>query len=229
VERETIEQLAAVLARERIQIDVLVPDREVEPQVVEAAGRRDVIPSTHDLEQPERLQRSPLRSLFRLTRLSLPRIIGGPEACAVTGLARAVTFAARGAWHMAGMSTLLHIALTGMALGRIGIGAAPFIAAGPSSRLLGFPANHDNPTTRLMARMFGVRDIGLGVLVLWGLRHPETLPFIMLFQAATDAGDFLSMLIPLIKRQGIDRAALRSAGIAMSAALLWIAAWLIAR
>jgi hypothetical protein len=126
------------------------------------------------------------------------------------------------------MSTVFRIALTGMALGRIVIGAAPFVAAGPASRMLGFPQSHDNATARLMGRMFGVRDIGLGVLVLWSLRHPETLPFMMLFQAAMDAGDLLSMLVPLVKRQGIDRGALRSAGFAASGALLWIVAWLIA-
>ena len=29
------------------------------------------------------------------------------------------------------------------------------------TRMLGFPASHDNPTARLMGRFFGVRDIGL--------------------------------------------------------------------
>ena len=47
--------------------------------------------------------------------------------------------------------------------------AGATFAAGLSARLLGFPAHHDNATTRLMARWFGVRDIGLGVLVFWVL------------------------------------------------------------
>jgi hypothetical protein len=123
------------------------------------------------------------------------------------------------------MSTLFRIALTGMAFGRIVIGAAPFLAAGPTSRLLGFPTAHDNATARLMARWFGVRDIGLGVLVLWGLHHPDILPFLLLFQAAMDAGDLLAILIPLVKRQGIDRAAMSSAAFAAPAALLWIVCW----
>jgi hypothetical protein len=126
------------------------------------------------------------------------------------------------------MSNLLRIVLSGMALGRIAIGAAPFVAAESSSRLLGFPRSHDSPTARLMARMFGVRDIGLGVLVFWAMRHPEALPFVMLFNAFMDAGDLVAILVPLVKRQGIDRAALASAGFAITGALGWLLVWLIA-
>ena len=125
------------------------------------------------------------------------------------------------------MSSLFRLVLTAMAFGRFAIGAAPFLAAGPASRLLGFPATHDNPTARLMGRMFGVRDIGLGVLVLWALRHPEAMPFVMLFNAAMDAGDLLSIAVPVVRRQGIDRAAARSAMFAATGGLAWIIAWLI--
>lgn len=127
------------------------------------------------------------------------------------------------------MSIFTSIVVSGMALGRIALGLAPFIAAGPSSRLLGFPAAHDNPTARLMGRFFGVRDIGLGVLALWGLRHPEALPFVMLFNAFMDAGDLFAISIPLVKRQGIDRAAAASAGFALIGGLGWFSMWLLAR
>jgi len=127
------------------------------------------------------------------------------------------------------MSIPFRIVLTAMALGRITLGLAPFVAAGPASRLLGFPASHDTPTARLMARFFGVRDIGLGVLVLWAIRHPEALPFVMLFNAAMDAGDLLATAVPVVKRHGIDRAALRSAMFAATGGLGWILVWLIAR
>ena len=126
------------------------------------------------------------------------------------------------------MSIFTSVVVSGMALGRIALGLAPFIAAGPSSRMLGFPASHDNPTARLMGRFFGVRDIGLGVLALWGLRHPEALPFVLLFNALMDAGDLFAISIPLVKRQGIDRAALASAGFALIGGLGWLLMWLIA-
>ena len=109
-----------------------------------------------------------------------------------------------------------------MGVGRILLGLAPFVAAVLSARLMGFPATHDNPTSRLMARWFGVRDIGLGVLIFWSLRHPETLDFILLFNALTDLGDLFAIGIPLVRRQGIDRGALTSAAFALPAGIAWL-------
>ena len=125
------------------------------------------------------------------------------------------------------MSVLFDSAVIGMGLGRIALGLAPFVAAGPASRLLGFPAKHDNPTTRLMARFFGVRDIGLGVLAFYALRHPEIAPFIFLFNAAMDAGDLFAISLPLVKRDGIDKAAALSALFAMGGGLGWLVLWLV--
>ena len=84
-----------------------------------------------------------------------------------------------------------------MGLGRIALGLAPFVAAGPASRLLGFPTKHDNPTARLMGRLFGVRDIGLGVLAFYAIEHPETAAFLFLFNAFMDLGDLFAVSIPL--------------------------------
>ena len=120
---------------------------------------------------------------------------------------------------------MLTAILVAMGVGRIVIGLAPFVAAGPSSRLLGFPRHHDNPTTRLMARLFGVRDIGLGVLIFYGVGHPELLGFLVLFNAFTDFGDLLAIGTPLVRRQGIDRAALASAAFALPAGLAWLAVY----
>jgi hypothetical protein len=118
---------------------------------------------------------------------------------------------------------MLHHIILAMGVGRIILGLAPFVAASRSSRLLGFPEQHDTATARLMARFFGVRDIGLGVLVFYGLRHPEALAFILLFNALTDFGDLVAISIPLVRRQGIDRAALSSAAFALPAGLGWLA------
>ena len=127
------------------------------------------------------------------------------------------------------MSPLLSFVVTGMGLGRIALGIAPFLAAGPAARLLGFPAHHDTATARLMGRFFGVRDIGLGVLAFYAVKHPETAPFIFLFNAFMDAGDLAAISIPLVKRQGIDRGAAISALFALTGGLAWIAVWRIAR
>ena len=127
------------------------------------------------------------------------------------------------------MSPLFRVVITAMGLGRIALGLAPFVAAGPTARLLGFPAAHDTPTARLMGRFFGVRDVGLGVLAFYAVRHPEVAPLIFLFNMFTDLGDLFSVAIPLVKRDGIDRAALSSGMFAGIASLLWLGAYLIAR
>src|SRR5689334_14480102 len=127
------------------------------------------------------------------------------------------------------MSETLRIVVLLMGVMRVLLGLAPFIAAGWSSRLLGFPVEQDSPTARLMARFFGVRDIGLGVLVFYGLAHTATLPFIFLFNACMDAGDLFSIAIPLVKRQGIDRAAKASSVFALGGGLSWVAVFFIAR
>jgi hypothetical protein len=120
---------------------------------------------------------------------------------------------------------MLKLLIAGMGLGRIALGLAPFVAAKQSSRMLGFPASHDNATARLMGRFFGVRDIGLGVLAFYAIAHPEVAPFLFLFNAAMDFGDLFAITIPLIKRQGIDRAAIASAAFATTGGLLWLLVW----
>lgn len=117
---------------------------------------------------------------------------------------------------------MLNTLIFCMGIGRIILGLAPFVAARPASRLLGFPESHDSPTSRLMARLFGVRDVGLGVLVFWALGHPEVLPFVLLFNALTDFGDLVAISIPLVRRQGIDRAAWTSVGFALPAGISWL-------
>lgn len=120
------------------------------------------------------------------------------------------------------MTTTLHHVIFAMGIMRILIGVAPILAPSLASRLLHFPVAHDNPTARLMGRLFGVRDLGLGLLVFYALAHPEHLGPMFLFQAAMDGGDLLSIAVPLVRRQGIDKAALLSAGFALSGLLGWI-------
>jgi hypothetical protein len=126
------------------------------------------------------------------------------------------------------MSTLLSTVVIVMGLGRIALGLAPFVAAASASKLLGFPGHHDNPTARLMGRLFGVRDIGLGVLAFYAVRHPDTAPFLFLFNAAMDLGDLFAVTIPLIKRQGIDRGAALSGLCALLGGLGWLIVWIVA-
>jgi uncharacterized protein YjeT (DUF2065 family) len=123
------------------------------------------------------------------------------------------------------MNSTFQTVAFAMGLGRIALGLAPFVAARPASRLVGFPASHDSPTARLMGRLFGVRDIGLGVLVFYALLHPLVAPFIFLFNATMDGGDVISVAIPLVKREGIDRGATVSGIMATLGGLGWVVMW----
>ncbi|MEJ7603397.1 MAG: DUF4267 domain-containing protein [Kofleriaceae bacterium] len=123
---------------------------------------------------------------------------------------------------------LLDLVVVAFGVGRIAIGLAPFLAAKLTSQLLGFPASHDTATARLMARFFGVRDIGLGILAFYAVRHPEAAAFVFAFNALMDLGDLVAITIPLIKRQGIDRAAALSALLAIGGGTGWLILWLFA-
>ena len=125
------------------------------------------------------------------------------------------------------MPDSLHHLAWAFAAGRIILGLAPFLAAGPLIRLLGFPPAHDNPSARLMARLFGVRDIGLGVLVIGCAADPTLLRAAVLFNLLHDLGDLVAAAIPLIRRQGIDRGALLTGTFALGGALAWTGLYLL--
>lgn len=108
------------------------------------------------------------------------------------------------------------------AVGRVVIGLAPLLAPGPTSRLLGFPRAHDNPSARLMGRLFAVRDIALGVLT-WQVRDDRVLlRHAFRINAAIDASDMTVAALPLLGRRGVDRAALSTAAFAFAGANVWL-------
>ena len=114
--------------------------------------------------------------------------------------------------------------LLALAAGRVAIGVAPIVAATATSRLLGFPADHDNPTARLMARLFGVRDAGLGAIVVMNLGDPDGLRRALWLNLAMDLADALMIAVPLVRRQGIDRPATLSLALALGGAAMWVVA-----
>jgi len=108
------------------------------------------------------------------------------------------------------------------AVGRVVIGLAPLLAPGPTSRLLGFPRAHDNPSARLRGRLFAVRDIALGVLT-WQVRDDRVLlRHAFRINAAIDASDMTAAALPLLGRRGIDRSALSTAAFAFAGANIWL-------
>lgn len=91
---------------------------------------------------------------------------------------------------------------------RFAIGLLPFLALRSIGLRLGFPAPELCATSTLFARMFGVRDVGLGVILLLGLHHPEWLPAAFLGNVVCDACDAASLVASIRRREPILRPAL---------------------
>ena len=117
-----------------------------------------------------------------------------------------------------------------LAAGRVAIGLSPLVAYEPSLRLLGFPEAHDNASARMVAGLFGVRDIGLGAVVLASTEDTDALGRAFLFNIATDLGD-ASVITAVMIRDGdaLGPAGPRSLAFALGGAALWTAGWLWAR
>lgn len=112
---------------------------------------------------------------------------------------------------------------------RFAIGLLPFVAMRPLGRRLGFPEAEICATSTLFARMFGVRDVGLGAILLLGLHHPEWLAAAFLGNAACDACDGVSLVVSLLRREPIAGPArwfLLSASVGVT---LGLAGWALAR
>ncbi|PZS15378.1 MAG: hypothetical protein DLM57_12945, partial [Pseudonocardiales bacterium] len=81
---------------------------------------------------------------------------------------------------------------------RAGIGLASIFAPNVSARVVGYPPAHNNPTARMMGRLFGVRELLLAWLVLEAVRDPEgPSPSVFAVQAAIDAADVAVQSWPL--------------------------------
>lgn len=116
----------------------------------------------------------------------------------------------------------VHALAIAMSSVRAGIGLASIFAPAVSARIVGYPPAHDNPTARMMARLFGVRELLLAWLVLDAIGDPGG-PSASVFavQAAVDAADVAVQSWPLVKREGLDRGAAGGIVLAAGAAVLW--------
>lgn len=109
-----------------------------------------------------------------------------------------------------------------MAAVRAGIGVMSIATPSLSAKIVGYPGAHDNPTARMMSRLFGVRELLLAYLVIDAVRSPDgPSPSVFAVQAAVDASDIVVQSWPLIKREGLDRAAVGGIALAGVAALAW--------
>lgn len=91
---------------------------------------------------------------------------------------------------------------------RAGVGAAVLAAPGSLLTTFGAPASMDNPAVRYTARLFGIRNVALGLQV-WDARHdPERLRRLATMNAAIEltdavAGAVIVARVPEMRRPGI--------------------------
>jgi hypothetical protein len=94
-----------------------------------------------------------------------------------------------------------------MLIERIAVGALVALAPRATLRIFGTPPGVDSATLRYVGRLFGVRNALLGIL-LWQVREdPRRLAQLATVNAATEALDAVAGSVPLVRRQGMDRAA----------------------
>lgn len=107
--------------------------------------------------------------------------------------------------------------------GRVAIGLGATLATGPALQALGF--GETDGAGRALARMAGARDLALGALVAASAADASALRSASLACAAADAGDALVFGTALLRRDGIDRAAIGGGAAALTATGLhvWIA------
>ena len=118
-------------------------------------------------------------------------------------------------------SKAMRVYASSLATGRVVIGLAPIVAPVQSMELLGFPTEHDNPSARMMAGLFGTRDIALGAITYASLGDERALRRAFLLNLCVDLADATVISIPLVTDAGIDQAAGRSLGFALGGASLW--------
>ena len=105
-----------------------------------------------------------------------------------------------------------------MAIERVAVGGLVGLAPGLAVKVFGLPLDADTPPLRMLARLFAVRNVLLGVL-LWQARDDRSrLAHAALLNAATDGADALAAAVPLVRRQGMDRGAISAMATALTAA-----------
>jgi hypothetical protein len=113
---------------------------------------------------------------------------------------------------------------TAMSGARAAVGAAAIAAPGLTSKLMGFPAGHDNPTARMIGRLFAIRELALAGYTTMQVQRDPRQPDVYLLNAAVDVSDAVVCGLTLLGRRGVARAAAGSFALAIpfAATFLWL-------
>ncbi|MFY9614135.1 MAG: hypothetical protein WAT58_01935 [Candidatus Dormiibacterota bacterium] len=105
---------------------------------------------------------------------------------------------------------------------RLVVGSTLMIPA-LARRLFGVPDNQDNASLRLVARMFGIRNIVLGAWTLMARdQGPEQRLLCYRLNTAVDAVDVAALAWAGLTGEGLKQAAVMGATIGSTAAVAWI-------
>lgn len=106
---------------------------------------------------------------------------------------------------------------------RIGLGVLMLLAPALGRRLFGVPDKQDNSAVRLLARLFGVRQVVLGA---WALqvqgKSAEERRLCYQLNAATDAIDVGALALAGIFGEGLVQASIMGALLGSSEVLAWV-------
>lgn len=112
---------------------------------------------------------------------------------------------------------------------RIAIGLGPIVTPWLVTKILAVPPSEDTKTALLWARLFGLRDAALGVLVIAASSDIALLHKAAWFNAAIDLGDAAMCGIALARGHRIDTVAKRTAAFALTGLGAWIVLALLTR
>ena len=111
---------------------------------------------------------------------------------------------------------------TRMAIARMSIGGT-LMFPGLARRLFGIPENQDSGSLRMLARLFGVRNIVLGAWALMAREQgPEERLLCYRLNAVVDAADVFALAWGGATGEGLVQAAVMGSGLGLSAAVAWI-------
>jgi hypothetical protein len=103
-----------------------------------------------------------------------------------------------------------------MVIERVVVGALVGLTPGLAVKLFGLPPESDTPLVRYVGRIFGIRNAVLGAM-LWEARDdPARLERLATLNALAEGVDAVSASLPLVRRQGIDRAAVATFATSLS-------------
>jgi hypothetical protein len=112
---------------------------------------------------------------------------------------------------------------TRVAVARMFIGSSMLFFTGASRRVFGIPAGQDYTSLRVVCRLFGIRNITLGLWTLAARQQPpEARRRWYQLNAAVDAADVAVVTIGGVAGEGFGRAALMGGVLGTSALLAWL-------